>query len=79
MPLKTDGAKLREVRERKAITLTEFARGVGYSLNHCSQVELGHNNASPRFLRSAATFLGCAIEDITDGIVPSHQGHREAS
>jgi len=69
MPLKTNGAKLRERRELKALTITEFAELAGYSVNHCSQVELGKRPGSPRFVRTAAQVLACGIGDITDGLV----------
>lgn len=67
MPLRTNGAELRRRRELTGMTLTEFARLAGFSLNHASQIELGNHNAGPRFLRAAARILGCEISDITDG------------
>lgn len=70
MPLQTDGAKLRELRELKNMTSSEFAGRVGYSLNHVSQVELGKRNGGPKYLRKAARVLGCRVSDITNGVVP---------
>lgn len=70
MPLLTNGVKLRERRELKGMTLSEFARQAGYSVNHVSQVELGKSNGGLRFLRTAAQIFGCQIEDITRGSVP---------
>lgn len=66
MPLKTDGAKIRELRERKAITLTEFAKQAGYALNSVHLIEVGKANGGPKFIRIAAEILGCEIEDISD-------------
>ncbi|GAA4513214.1 hypothetical protein GCM10023191_079980 [Actinoallomurus oryzae] len=68
MPLKTDGAKIRELRERKALTLTEFAQQVGYAMNSVHLIEVGKANGGPKFIRAAARVLGCEIEDITDGL-----------
>lgn len=70
MPLKSNGKQLRQRRELTGMTLTEFARRTGYSKNHVSLVELGKNNAGPRYLRNAADLLGCEISDITDGEFP---------
>ncbi|HEY5832425.1 helix-turn-helix domain-containing protein [Streptomyces sp.] len=65
MPLQTNGRELRRRRELQGLTLTEFARRAGYTLTHVSQVELGHSNAGPRYLRTAAGILCCEIADIT--------------
>ncbi|MFB9832509.1 helix-turn-helix domain-containing protein [Actinoallomurus acaciae] len=67
MPLKTNGAKIRELRERQALTLTEFAAQVGYAMNSVYMIEVGRSNGGPKFIRAAARVLGCEIEDITDG------------
>lgn len=78
MPLKTDGAKIRERRERKAITLTEFAEQLGYALNSVYMIEAGKANGGPKFIRAAVDVLGCEIEDITDGMLQdrrSEAGH----
>jgi DNA-binding XRE family transcriptional regulator len=68
MPLKTNGAKIRELRERRALTLTEFAQQVGYAMNSVYMIEVGRANGGPKFIRAAARVLGCEIEDITDGL-----------
>ena len=70
MPLLTNGAELRERRELKGMTLAEFARQAGYSVNHISQVELGKSNGGLRFLRTAAQIFECEIQDLTKGSVP---------
>lgn len=70
MPLVTNGAQLRERRELKGMTLAEFARQAGYSVNHVSQVELGRSNGGLRFLRTAAQIFDCEIQDLTSGSVP---------
>ena len=47
------------------LTLTEFARQAGYTLNYASQIELGNCNGGPKFLTEAARILNCQIEDIS--------------
>lgn len=68
MPLKTNGAKIRELRERQALTLKGFAEQVGYAMNSVYMIEVGRANGGPKFIRAAARVLGCEIEDITDGL-----------
>lgn len=69
MPLKTNGAEIRERRERMALTLTEFAKKTGYALNSVHMIEVGKANGGPKFIRKAVEILGCEIEDITDGVI----------
>lgn len=70
MPLKTNGAKLRELRERHLLTQAEFAERIGYHPEYVANVERGHENAGPRFLRAAIQVFGCTVDDITDGVIP---------
>lgn len=70
MPLLTNGPNLRERRELKGMTLSEFARQAGYSVNHVSQVELGKSNGGLRFLRTAAEIFDCQIGDLVCGSAP---------
>lgn len=63
-PLKTDGAKIRELRERKALSLTEFAALAGYAVNSVHLIEVGKANGGPKFIRAAVRILDCQIEDI---------------
>lgn len=79
MPLLTNGAQLRERRELKGMTLSEFARQAGYSVNHVSQVELGRSNGGLRFLRTAAQIFDCEIQDLTNGHVPRRSQSRDAA
>jgi transcriptional regulator with XRE-family HTH domain len=80
MPLKTDGARLRELRERNLLTQAQFAKRIGYNPDYVGNVECGRENAGPRFLKAAVVVLGCAIEDITDGVIPRRTAERaEAS
>lgn len=70
MPLKTDGGALRRRRQLLGLTIAELAQQAEYSAHHISQIELGHENAGPGFLRKMAQLLGCEIADITDGEIP---------
>jgi transcriptional regulator with XRE-family HTH domain len=70
MPLRTDGAALRERRTLQGLTIVEFAQLISYSQHHVSQVELGRLNAGPQFLRKAAEILDCSLGDITNGVIP---------
>jgi transcriptional regulator with XRE-family HTH domain len=79
MPLRTDGQAIRRRRELTGMTITEFAARLGYSLNHCSQVELGNYNGGPRFRKAAAALLDCTIDDITDVDLPHAGAQTEAS
>ena len=64
MPVRSDGPRIRRRRKLAGLSVTEFAKRAGYSLNHCSQVELGNNNAGPTFLRKAAEILDCEVSDL---------------
>ncbi|MFI2437444.1 helix-turn-helix domain-containing protein [Streptomyces sp. NPDC018693] len=64
MALRSNGYEIRRRRVLKGLSLTEFARLTGYTLNHASQVELGNNNAGPTFLRNAASVLECEVSDL---------------
>ncbi|MFJ2002146.1 helix-turn-helix domain-containing protein [Streptomyces chartreusis] len=64
MALRSNGPEIRRRRVLKGFSLTEFAHMTGYTLNHASQVELGHNNAGPGYLRKAANVFGCEVSDL---------------
>lgn len=70
MPLRTDGVRLRQLRELRGMTQDEFAQMVGYSANYVCKLERGRSNAGPRFLRAAAQVFGCEIAEITNGARP---------
>lgn len=79
MPLLTNGAELRERRELRGLTLAEFARTAGYSVNHVSQVELGKSNGGLRFLRTAAEIFGCDIAQLVSGSAPRRSSSGDAA
>lgn len=49
------------------MTVSEFARTIGYSVGSVSSVELGYQNGGPEFIRLAAKVLRCKVKDITNG------------
>jgi transcriptional regulator with XRE-family HTH domain len=79
MALKTDGLKIRELRELKGMTQEDLARRMAFSVTHVSQVERGISNGGPRFLREAAQILGCDIADITCGTLPRRRPGQSAT
>lgn len=66
----------RELREGKALALTELVAQVGYASEQRSHDRYRQANGGPRFIRVAARTLGCEIEDIIDGpqVRPSRYG-----
>lgn len=64
MPLRTDGEEIRRRRKLKGLTIAEFAQRAGYTLNHVSQVELGHTPGGDKLHRVAAEILGCEVADL---------------
>lgn len=70
MPVRSNGDEIRRRRKLMGLSLTEFAVRAGYSLNHCSQVELGNSNAGPRYLRTAAKIFGCGVGDLMTEATP---------
>lgn len=79
MPLRTNGARLRELRLLKGLTARAFAEQAGFTHTYVSQVECGHSNAGPRFLAAAAQILGCEISDITNGVLPRRRTERQVT
>lgn len=65
--------ELRRRRELKGMTQAEFAKEAGYAPKYVSLVELGKNNAGPRYLREAARIFDCTIDDITNGVIPDRR------
>jgi transcriptional regulator with XRE-family HTH domain len=68
MPLKTNGARIRELRERRAITQAELAERIGYDFRSVSAIEVGRKNGGLKFIRKTAEVLDCAIAEITDEV-----------
>src|SRR6478752_3015068 len=58
------GAKLREEREKRNLTLRELARRVGVSPSLISQIELDRVNPSVSTLWSIVTVLGMTMSEV---------------
>src|SRR5436853_5734738 len=58
------GARLREERERRGVSLRELARRVGVSPSLVSQIELDRVNPSVSTLYALVTELGMTMSDV---------------
>ena len=73
------GAHIRELRERRGMSLTELGRRAGVSKSQISQIERGASNASIPVLRAIAKALGVPLftlfveDDARDALVRRHQ------
>lgn len=69
------GARIREIRQRRRLTLTSVAQQAGVSKSLLSQVERGTSNASLPVIRSIAKALGVPLftlfveDEPNDGLV----------
>jgi len=63
--VKTLGDRIRELRERKKMSLREFSRALdGASAAHVSDIEHSRRFPSPLLLRSMARVLGVEVSDL---------------
>jgi transcriptional regulator with XRE-family HTH domain len=58
------GAKLRELREQRDISLRELARRVDTSAAHISDIELGRRFPSDELLEKIAAVLSVPVEEL---------------
>src|SRR5436853_6208358 len=65
------GARLREERERRGVSLRELARRVGVSPSLFSQIELDRVNPSVSTLYALVTELGLTMSDVFGDGLPS--------
>lgn len=63
-PMNTLGEYLRELRNKKDISLREFARKIGYTAAFVSDVELGRRFPSEKVLSDMAEALGAPVEEL---------------
>jgi transcriptional regulator with XRE-family HTH domain len=56
--MEVDGMKLRELRERQALSLRELSGLAGVSYNAIWRIEVGRTGAKPRTVRKLAAALG---------------------
>lgn len=64
MPTQTFGQKIRELREKKDLSLRELAKKIGISAAFLSDVELGRRYPSQKVLIGVAQHLDTSIEDL---------------
>jgi quercetin dioxygenase-like cupin family protein/ribosome-binding protein aMBF1 (putative translation factor) len=58
------GARLRTERQRRGLSLRQFARDLGVSASFLSQLELGRSQASVATLYSICSALGLSIDEL---------------
>lgn len=62
---KTLGARIRELRDERDLSLREFARRLGdVSAAHISDIELGRRNPSPSLMERIADELKVPLDDL---------------
>lgn len=63
---KTLGARIRELRDERDLSLREFARRLGdVSAAHISDIELGRRNPSPSLMERIADELKVPLDDLS--------------
>lgn len=60
------GQKIRELREKKGVSLREFARQIDYSAAFVSDVELGRRHPSEKVLVDIADSLGVPVQELEE-------------
>jgi transcriptional regulator with XRE-family HTH domain len=61
---KTLGQRIRELREARDLSLREFAKRLGATPAHVSDIELGRRNPSDDLLEKIATLLEDTVEEL---------------
>ena len=56
--MKVDGMRVRELRERQALSLRELSELSGVNYNAIWRIEVGRTGAQPRTVRKLAAALG---------------------
>jgi transcriptional regulator with XRE-family HTH domain len=65
--MEVDGMKLRELRERQALSLRELSELSGVNYNAIWRIEVGRTGAQPRTVRRLATALGVEPYELLKG------------
>ena len=65
--VEVDGAKLREFRKRKMLSLRELEERSGVAFDNINKLENERRRAQPRTIRKLADALGVAPMDLTKG------------
>lgn len=65
--MEVDGVKLRELRERQALSLRELSELAGVNYNAIWRIEVGRTGAKPRTVRRLAGALGVEPAELMKG------------
>ena len=65
--MEVDGMKLRELRERRALSLRELSELSGVNYNAIWRIEVGRTGSQPRTVRRLATALGVEPHELLKG------------
>jgi len=62
-----DGARLRRLRQERALSLRELGEMTGVAFDTINKLELGRREAQPRTIRKLAGALGVAPKELMKG------------
>ena len=65
--MQVDAVKLRELRERRALSLRDLSKLSGVNYNSIWRIETGRTGAKPRTVRRLATALGVEPHELLKG------------
>jgi transcriptional regulator with XRE-family HTH domain len=65
--IKVDGARLRELRRRKMLSLRELEERSGVAFDNINKLENERRSAQPRTVRKLAQALGVEPEELMKG------------
>jgi transcriptional regulator with XRE-family HTH domain len=65
--IKVDGARLRELRRRKMLSLRELEERSGVAFDNINKLENERRSAQPRTVRKLARALGVEPEELMKG------------
>ena len=63
--MRSDGASIRQLRERSGYTISRLAADAGIDRTHLGRIENGERNGTPKQLCDIAEILGVDIATIT--------------
>ncbi len=65
--LEVDGARLRQIRQERALSLRELGERSGVAFDTINKLENEHREAQPRTIRKLAEALGVEPKDLMKG------------
>lgn len=60
-------SRLKDLREKKGLTVPQLAKKVGYTVSVYQNIEDGSSNMSRKMAEKVANVLGCDVSDLLDG------------